>query len=228
MHSLSDPQADPDGDGYTNIEEFINGTDPLSANVVDSTPPVLTLPSPILAEASSSSGATVTFTVSATDAIDGTVPVTLSHASGSTFPLGTTVVTASATDANGNVIRGTFSVTVVDGIAPAFSSLSASPNVLSTPNHSMVAVTVTPNVSDAVDSTPTTQILSVTSNEATTGTGDGDVGPDWEITGALTVNLRAERSNYGTGRVYTITVESRDNANNASTQTVTVTAPVGA
>jgi hypothetical protein len=41
----------------------------------------------------------------------------------------------------------------------------------------------------------------------------------------LTLTLRAECSNRGTGRVYTITVESRDAAGNASTRTVTVTVP---
>ena len=49
--------------------------------------------------------------------------------------------------------------------------------------------------------------------------------PDWEITGALTLNLRAERAGGGSGRVYTITVESRDRADNSSTRTVEVRVP---
>ena len=57
------------------------------------------------------------------------------------------------------------------------------------------------------------------------GTGDGDTAPDWEVTGDLTLNLRAERAATGTGRIYTITVESRDDFGNASTRTVTVTVP---
>jgi len=28
----SDGRFDPDGDGYTNVEEFLNGTSPISAN----------------------------------------------------------------------------------------------------------------------------------------------------------------------------------------------------
>ena len=39
------------------------------------------------------------------------------------------------------------------------------------------------------------RIVSVTSNEAINAT-------DWKITGDLTLNLRAERSNRGTGRIY--------------------------
>ncbi len=44
--------------------------------------------------------------------------VTFSQASGSTFQLGTTVVTYTATEASGNVITATFSITVVDTQAP--------------------------------------------------------------------------------------------------------------
>jgi hypothetical protein len=39
------------------------------------------------------------------------------------------------------------------------------------------------------------------------------------------VQLRAERSGAGTGRVHAITVISTDNAGNSSTETVTVTVP---
>ncbi len=42
------------------------------------------------------------------------------------------------------------------------------------------------------------------------------------ITGDLTLLLRAERSPHGTGRVYTITVESRDSSGNASTSSLNV------
>ena len=71
---------------------------------------------------------------------------------------------------------------------------------------------------------PETRIVSVKSNEPVNGTGDGDTAPDWEVTGALTLNLRAERAGGG-GRVYVITVESRGDSGNASTRTVTVTVP---
>jgi hypothetical protein len=69
-------------------------------------------------------------------------------------------------------------------------------------------------VADAVDSTPTPRIVGVTGSENVTG--------DWQITGGLTLQLRAKRSGK-TSRVYTITVESRDAAGNVSTKTVTVT-----
>jgi hypothetical protein len=47
---------------------------------------------------------------------------------------------------------------------------------------------------------------------------------DWQITGALSLNVRAERSN-GCNRVYTITVRCTDASGNSSNATVTVTVP---
>jgi hypothetical protein len=59
-------------------------------------------------------GAVVTYTApSAEDAVDGSVPVTCTPASGSTFPLGQSVVTCSAMDNAGNIATTTFNVYVV-------------------------------------------------------------------------------------------------------------------
>ncbi len=175
----------------------------------DTTPPALTLPANQTLEATGPDGAAADFAASAFDTRDGAVPVSYSHAPGSVFPLGTTTVT----------------VTVRDTTAPAFQSLTASPHVLWPPNHNMIAASVTAAVADAVDPAPVTRILAVASNEAPAGLWDGDIGPDWEITGALTLDLRAERAGSGTGRVYTITIESRDASGNASVNSVTVTVP---
>ena len=80
-------------------------------------------------------------------------------------------------------------------------------------------------VSDAADPSPVTRIVSVASNEPVNGPGDGSTAPDWVLTGALTLDLRAERSAQGSGRVYTITVESRDRFGNASLRTAAVEVP---
>jgi hypothetical protein len=62
------------------------------------------------------------------------------------------------------------------------------------------------------------QIASVASNEPLDG-------QDWVITGDLTLKLRAERSNKGAGRIYTITIVCTDAAGNSSTKAVAVTVP---
>jgi hypothetical protein len=94
-------------------------TETFLVTVVDTTPPVLALPAPIVAEATGPSGAAVTFAASAMDIVDGAVPVSFSVAPGSVFPLGVTTITARATDAAGNTSTGAFTVTVVDTTAPA-------------------------------------------------------------------------------------------------------------
>jgi hypothetical protein len=65
----------------------------------------------------------------------------------------------------------------------------------------------------------------VSSNEPENGLGDGDTSPDWKITGNLTLNLRAERSGKGSGRIYTITVKCADADGNSSSGNVRVSVP---
>jgi HYR domain len=87
----------------------------------DVTPPVLSLPDGITEVATGPNGAAVTFSTSATDDTDGPVPVSCSKNSGDTFPLGTTTVSCSATDAAGNTATGSFDVNVLFGWAGFFS-----------------------------------------------------------------------------------------------------------
>ncbi|HEX7833136.1 MAG TPA: IPT/TIG domain-containing protein [Thermoanaerobaculia bacterium] len=199
-----------------------SGTDSGSFNVtVFDDGPVLTVPDDITAEATSAAGAAVTFTVSATDAIDGAITPTCSHNSGATFPLGVTTVTCSATDSFNNTTDDSFDIEVVDSTPPQIVTLEANPNTLWPPNHAMIDIALTAVVFDAVDTNPVTSILSVTSDQPINGTGDGDTAPDWQITGAMTLKLRSERS-HGNDRTYTITVQSVDSAGNIGTKTVQV------
>jgi hypothetical protein len=141
------------------------------------------------------------------------------------LPLGTHVIRMIADDGFAGVSVDEVVIEVVDTTPPEIRSASATPSELWAPNHKMVPVGVTVDVHDICDPTPTCRIVSVASNEPANGVGDGNTAPDWEITGALTVNLRAERSGSGNGRVYTITVQCTDASGNAATTEVTVSVP---
>ncbi|MGW6204541.1 HYR domain-containing protein [Streptomyces sp. NPDC055089] len=73
----------------------------ISIDVNDIAAPVVTVDDRI-AWPDNDDGARIRYRVTATDAQDGTLPVTCTPASGSFFPVGTTTVTCSATDAAGN------------------------------------------------------------------------------------------------------------------------------
>jgi len=66
--------------------------------------------------------------------------------------------------------------------------------------------------------------VTATSSEPDSGTGGGDVPGDIVINGG-TVQLRAERSPSGKGRLYTITATAKDNAGNTTTATGTCSVP---
>jgi hypothetical protein len=88
--------------------------------IVDTKPPVIAAHADETAEATSSSGAEVSYASPATDDIvDGDGSASCTPASGSTFPRGESTVTCSATDAHGNhAANTTFKVLVVDTTAP--------------------------------------------------------------------------------------------------------------
>jgi hypothetical protein len=102
---------------------------------------------------------------------------------------------------------------------PRITSLTASPSVLSPPNNQLQDVTLTAVVTDNCQ-VASSRIVSVASSESVS-----DPARDWEITGDLTLKLRASRLPKGGGRTYTIAVECRDVARNVSTRTVTVAVP---
>jgi hypothetical protein len=142
-----------------------------------------------------------------------------------TLPLGSNHVAVTATDTSTNSASCSTTITVVDTTPPVIHSVKATPNVLWPPNHKMVEVSVLADVTDTCSHT-TWKITKVTSNEPASGLGDGDIASDWQITGDHKVNLRAERSGKGKGRIYTITIQAKDASGNLSLpQTVTVTVP---
>lgn len=109
-----------DSSGYSSSDSF-------TVTVEDTTAPGLSgLPNDQSLEALSATGASFSFTVTATDLVDGSVAVTClrSPASlGADFPIGSTLVTCEAEDTRANLVSEEFTVTVVDTTAPVFPAL---------------------------------------------------------------------------------------------------------
>jgi len=194
-----------------------------SITVVDTTPPTLHMPADFTISADQNCSAVVTYpTVTATDLVDLTDPVTCTPASGFTSGLGTTTVNCTSTDAHHNVANGSFKVTVADTTPPTIQSVSATPNNLWPDNHKMVDVTVAVVAVDNCDGAPVSRIIGVTADQPITGPGSGNTTPDYIITGDLTLQLRAERTQ-NQNRTYTIVVATTDFSGNTSTASTTVT-----
>jgi hypothetical protein len=133
-------------------------------------------------------------------------------------------VTCDAADLAGNTTSASFTVTVSDTTAPEIGGVTPSVETLGPPNHRMIGVTIAATAADDV-SAVACSITNVSSSEPDNGLGDGDTANDIAITGPLSVELRAERSGNGPGRVYTITVTCTDAAGNAAVDTTTVSVP---
>lgn len=115
------------------------------------------------------------------------------------------------------------SATVTDSAPPDNIILSVDKDTLWPPNHKMVPVAV--DVTGLNNPQASCHIASVSSNEPEEGRSDGRHAPDWQTTGDLIVDLRAERSGTGNGRTYTITVECTDESARSAGGTIEVTVP---
>src|SRR5256714_266632 len=171
---VSSPTVEATGPGGADATYNVKAFDPTSGNPLvatcdvplgtsgigglnDTTAPVVTVPDDFSVDTESSGGRTVSFSASANDNVDGPLTPTCSPASGSTFPVGTTKVTCTATDSHGNTGSADFNVTVnlVDHTAPVI-TVPASFSV-NTPNPAGATVTYAASANDNLDGpiTPT-------------------------------------------------------------------------
>ncbi|HQR17738.1 MAG TPA: hypothetical protein PK948_05190 [Gemmatimonadales bacterium] len=143
------------------------------------------------------------------------------------LPVGINLVTLKVTDAVGASDTDDVTVTVVDTLPPVV-TLHMSPDRLWPPNHRMKTVEALLDIQDC-DTDLTVELVSVTSNEPDNGLGDGNTSGD--IAGAAlgtddrSVQVRAERSGTGSGRVYTFVYRVTDGSGNSTDATATVTVP---
>jgi hypothetical protein len=114
-------------------------------------------------------------------------------------------------------------VQVIDNTPPVISNVSANPSLIYPPNHKMRDIALSYAVTDNCGAVTTK--VSVASNESANGPGDGNSGSDWIIVDDHHLQLRAERSGNGTGRIYTITITATDAAGNSANATTKVTVP---
>jgi hypothetical protein len=115
----------------------------------DVTPPVFgSTPDVTIDAVADGTSAKVSFTPVASDNV-GVTSLACSPASGSTFAIGTTVVTCTATDAAGNTVSTTFNVIVKDVTAPVFGPTAAI-TVDAAANVSTATATYAPTATDAV------------------------------------------------------------------------------
>ena len=111
-------QADFDNDGLGDAcdgdddnDGIADGADPFPTHVG---PTMGTLPTDPQLPGGPFDEAVFTYSVTATSPTEGTLTAVCTPASGSTFPVGTTTVTCTATDSVGDSATGTFTVTVVE------------------------------------------------------------------------------------------------------------------
>ncbi len=209
--------------------------DPNSANntatatTTVNTAPTITCPGPITVNAASGQcSAVVNYSVTTTGFPAPTVVCT--PPPGSSFPVGTTTVTCTATNIAGSA-NCSFTITVKD-VQPPVITLIGQPITLWPANHKYHTVNVSDciaSVSDLCDPTigiNDVVITKVTSDEPENSGGDGNTLNDIVIAAnCKSVQLRAEREGGGNGRVYTITFKVSDSSGNMTTATCKVTVP---
>lgn len=219
------------GDTTVTCTSTAGPTCSFKVTVNDEQAPTISCPADITVNAPSGScSAVVNFTVTASDNC-GIPTVVASPASGSVFPVGTTTVTATATDAAGNSTNCSFSVTIKDVTGPVITT-NGQTIELWPPNHKYQTIKITDFVTGASDLCDPTvnlgsvRIAKVTSDEPENSGGDGSTLNDIVIAAdCKSVQLRSERMGGGNGRVYTITFQVTDSSGNVSTATAKVTVP---
>ena len=132
----------------------------VTAILGDTVSPQVLVPDDITIETNNQDGASATFNPQAIDNIDELLTPTCNYTTGSIFPVGTTTVTCTATDAAGNTGIGTFAIIVTyipppDTTPPTISMLSDISDSTSDQNGKIITFTVTASDDVGVTSGPT-------------------------------------------------------------------------
>jgi hypothetical protein len=166
----------------------------------------------------------------ASDSCAGALPVTVVGAVDTGTP-GSYALGYSAVDPSGNAASAMRMVTVADTTAPQM-NLAVQTVAMGPPNHKYRTFSIADMVAAVTDGCDATAgvggvvITRVSSDEAVDGKGDGHTSSDIMIAGdCRSVQLRSERSGGGNGRVYTVVLQVKDAAGNATQKSVQVMVP---
>jgi hypothetical protein len=130
-----------------------SASDTVVVNVVDTTAPTVDAGPDITVEQATAAGTEVTLSATVSDICDASPTVTWSHGPTAVFPLGSTTVTVTATDASVNSASDTVVVNVVDTTAP---TVDAGPDItVEQATAAGTEVTLSATVSDICDASPT-------------------------------------------------------------------------
>jgi len=141
------------------------------------------------------------------------------------LPLGKYCITLTVRDPSGHIDRDQVIVEVVDTTPPEL-TVELSPSSLWPPNHRMVDIQASVYAVDLCGDVASLTLVSVVSNEADNGRGDGnttgDIAGVEENTLDTLFQLRSERMGGGGGRVYTATYQATDESGNRAEVSATV------
>jgi len=133
--------------------------------------------------------------------------------------------------AGGQELGCDFAASPTPAPAPTISGVTATPNILWAPDHTMVAVSIAVEWDKQADQAVSCSIISISISDPESNTGEdapqgmAAAASDWVITGGLSLELRAERFGDGPESVYTIGVGCVDYFGKGSGGEVYVTVP---
>ena len=145
------------------------------------------------------------------------------------LPIGAHTITLRVMDAQGAQDEDTATVNIVDTLPPGL-TVSLAPSLLWPPNHRLLEVTTTLQVTGVCNASSVT-LDSVTSDEPDDAPGGADGNTAGDVRDAATGTddrvflLRAERSSAGTGRTYTATYRVVETGGTTATASATAFVP---